>query len=406
MKRWKTGLAVLILTCLLPIIHAAAWTGTVTASSLNMRQSASSDSKVVSTLKKGTNVEVISTKGSWYKIKAGGKTGYAAKKYITKSTSGSSGSSKSSSKTKSASSSGNGTCSVGDQGDSVKAVQKKLKSLGYYSGSIDGDYGNGTKKAVIAFQKANGLKQTGNVNSSTLSKLNGSGKSSSSSSGSSSGKSGDPCAPGDKGAAVKAVQKRLKSLGYYTGSVDGDYGNGTKSAVKAFQKANGLTVNGVANSKTVNKLNSSGAKKASSGSGGGGSSGTGTESLNWFKHPNTIPHHATFKVKDVRTGKVFNVKRWTGANHADCEPASAKDTAIMKSIYGHWSWKRRPILVKYNGHVYAASMNGMPHGTQTIKNNNFNGHFCIHFTGSKTHGSKKVDSEHQNCVKTALKHSW
>ena len=78
----------------------------------------------------------------------------------------------------------------------------------------------------------------------------------------------------------------------------------------------------------------------------------------------------------------------------------------MKSIYGHWSWKRRPVLVKYNGHVYAASMNGMPHGTQTISGNNFDGHFCIHFYGSKTHGSKKVDAMHQNCEAEALKHSW
>ena len=51
-------------------------------------------------------------------------------------------------------------------------------------------------------------------------------------------------------------------------------------------------------------------------------------------------------------------------------------------------------------------MNGMPHGTQTISGNNFDGHFCIHFYGSKTHGSKKVDAMHQNCVAEAMKHSW
>ena len=85
---------------------------------------------------------------------------------------------------------------------------------------------------------------------------------------------------------------------------------------------------------------------------------------------------------------------------------TAINTKIMKSIYGHWSWKRRAILVRYNGHVYAASMNGMPHGTQTITGNNFDGHFCIHFYGSKTHGSKKVDAMHQKCVKEAMKCSW
>ena len=51
-------------------------------------------------------------------------------------------------------------------------MQKRLKSLGYYSGSIDGDYGNGTKTAVKNFQKRNGLKETGKVNSDTLKKLN------------------------------------------------------------------------------------------------------------------------------------------------------------------------------------------------------------------------------------------
>ena len=315
MKKWRTGLAILILGCLIPLVSALGWTGTVNASSLNVRKTNSSKGKVIGVLREGASVEVLSTSGSWYKIKTGKTTGYVSKKYISKSSS---------------------------------------------SGG------------------------------------------SSSSSSDSSGDAGDPCEPGDKGAAVKAVQKKLRSLGYYSGEIDGDYGNGTKKAVKAFQKANGLKANGVANRKTIEKMNS---KSGSSGGGGGGSRYT-TENLNWFKHPNTIPHHATFQVKDVKTGKIFDVKRWTGANHADCEPLTKSDTAIMKSIFGHWSWKRRAILVKYNGHVYAASMNGMPHGTQTIKNNNFNGHFCIHFSGSKTHGSKKVDSAHQSCVKTALKHEW
>ena len=94
---------------------------------------------------------------------------------------------------------------------------------------------------------------------------------------------------------------------------------------------------------------------------------------------------------DCKTGKKFTAKRWSGANHLDAEPLTADDTKVMKAIYGgSWSWTRRAILVKYNGHVYAASMNGMPHEDNTITGNNFDGHFCIHFTGSKTHGTKKV----------------
>ena len=106
-------------------------------------------------------------------------------------------------------------------------------------------------------------------------------------------------------------------------------------------------------------------------------------------------------------GKTFEVVRWSGYNHIDAAPRTAEDTATMKSIYGgEWSWNRRAILILYNGHVYAASMNGMPHGTTTISSNDFDGHFCIHFKNSKTHESDKVDPDHQAAVTTASKATW
>ncbi len=330
MKKWKALLILALIFCLIPCCAALAKTGKVTASSLNIRKSASTDSKVVGTLREGATVTIKDTCGSWYKITAGSKTGYVYKKYIK------------------------------------------------ITDSSNGSSGSGKKDP----------------------KKNNSGGSSTSHQASSDG----TCKYGDKGNAVKKVQKRLKKLGYYSGGIDGDYGNGTKKAVRNFQKRNGLSVTGAVNSKTLKKLNSSSAKKADSSD---SESGNGTEKLNWFNGGSKkIPKGATFKVKDIKTGKVFTVKRWSGANHIDAEPATKSDTKTMKSIYGHWSWKRRAVLVKYNGHVYAASMNGMPHGTQTITGNNFDGHFCIHFSGSKTHGTKKVDDMHQKCVKEALKHSW
>ena len=244
------------------------------------------------------------------------------------------------------------------------------------------------------------------MNSSTLEKLNSSSarKAGSSSSSSSSSSSQGTCQPGDTGDAVRKVQKRLIALGYLSGSADGDYGNMTKKAVKAFQQRNGLNVTGSVNSNTLAKLNSSSAKRAVSDS---SSSSSGTERLNWFNGgSNTIPKGAVFKVKDCRTGKIFTCRRWSGYNHLDAEPNSYSDTQTMLSIVGHWTWRRRPILVKYNGHVYAASMNAMPHGTSTISNNGFDGHFCIHFYKSKTHESGQVDSAHQQCVAEAMGYSW
>ena len=63
------------------------------------------------------------------------------------------------------------TLRVGSSGEEVKTLQTKLKRWGYYTGSIDGVFGSGTKKAVIAFQKKNGLTPAGIVGPATLKAL-------------------------------------------------------------------------------------------------------------------------------------------------------------------------------------------------------------------------------------------
>ena len=55
----------------------------------------------------------------------------------------------------------------GSTGGEVKEVQRRLKKWGYYSGSVDGIFGSGTKKAVISFQKKNGLTADGVVGKAT-----------------------------------------------------------------------------------------------------------------------------------------------------------------------------------------------------------------------------------------------
>ena len=59
----------------------------------------------------------------------------------------------------------------GATGGEVKEVQRRLKLWGYYNGSVDGVFGAGTKKAVIAFQKKNGLTADGVVGKSTYKAL-------------------------------------------------------------------------------------------------------------------------------------------------------------------------------------------------------------------------------------------
>lgn len=63
---------------------------------------------------------------------------------------------------------------------------------------------------------------------------------------------------------VKTVQTKLKKWGYYTGVVDGIYGTKTKTAVRNFQKKNGLTADGIVGTKTAAALGMSLSKSSSS----------------------------------------------------------------------------------------------------------------------------------------------
>ncbi len=123
--------------------------------------------------------------------------------------------------------------------------------------------------------------------------------------------------------------------------------------------------------------------------------GAPIEMLPWEIVNEKLPKYSKFKILDLETGKIFNVQRRAGSRHADVQPLTSKDTKIMKEIYGgKWSWKRRAIIVLYQGQWIAASMNGMPHGAGSLKNN-FPGHFCLFFYGSKTHRTNVSDFPHK-----------
>ena len=289
-----------------------------------------------------------------------------------------------------------GSLRKGATGSAVKDLQTKLKKLGFYNAYVDGSYGDTTVAAVKAFQKKYNLTADGVAGSETLKKLDSAYKNADSNTST----DDDSLRKGATGTAVKTLQTNLKKLGFYTAYVDGSFGATTESAVKAFQKKYGLTADGVAGSATLKKIESAVAS-VSSGK-------ITTEQLDWFNGgKNVIPNGAVFQIKDVSTGLIFSARRQSGGNHMDAEPLTAEDTAILKKINGGtFSWRRRAVLVKYNGHVYAASIYSEPHGTNTILDNNFDGQFCLHFYGSKTHGTDRVDADHQKCVEQAMKATW
>lgn len=207
---------------------------------------------------------------------------------------------------------------------------------------------------------------------------------------------------------VYALQVALDSLNYYTGKLDGDFGAGTQSAVRNFQRAAKLEVDGECGNATWAAL-----KAKLNGSSGTGTTVTGfgtvtsVEKASWDFDNGGIklfPKDTYATVMDIETGKCFQIYRWSGKNHADCVPATAADTKIMCEIVGFpynsnhpnstqlekikadgsngspnytWPdfknafggaknigslWDERAALVNVNGKVYPVGIYGFPHG--------------------------------------------
>lgn len=162
----------------------------------------------------------------------------------------------------------------------------------------------------------------------------------------------------------------------------------------------------------------------------------------WDQMKDIFKIYDTGVIYDIQTGITFAVQRTSGSNHANVETLTRADTEKMrKAVGGKWSWNRRPVVFLFKGKAYAASMNGMPHAgfddlpegaqirwawdtlrrpeeyTKTdyvfpegggtagnmdhIKGNGMDGHFCLHFKGSKIHWSGNTDDRHQKAIQEA-----
>ena len=167
----------------------------------------------------------------------------------------------------------------------VELLQKALVKLGYMTqaqmNTGPGTFGPATETALKNFQKANGLTADGLYGPNTRNKMvelgGTTGAGSTGSSGSLSG-STVPASNLQKGSTnkseVELLQKALVKLGYMTqaqmNTGPGTFGPATETALKNFQKANGLTADGVYGPNTRNKMVSMGATTST-----GGSSSTG-----------------------------------------------------------------------------------------------------------------------------------
>ena len=219
--------------------------------------------------------------------------------------------------------------------------------------------------------------------------------------------------PGMRGQAVSTLQVALRKRGFFHVAANGVYGNATKAAVKKFQASVFLDADGVAGVQTLlllfgpqdalklwNNYRSDMDPQESQQNGP-------VRLVDWFDNMDGfMKRFEPFEVIDVRTGIHWNMQRFGGYSalwHADVEMMTKDDTEAMTEAWGgELNPSRRPVWVKIGDQYYAASLMGFVHNTDTISTNGMDGQVCLHFRGSKIHGSGHIDEAHQACIMEAF----
>lgn len=230
---------------------------------------------------------------------------------------------------------------VGSRGTAVTELQKNLTKLGYDTKGTDGIFGNDTKNAVLSFQRAHNLTADGIVGAGTQSAItkalnyhnNG------------------ILLLGSRGTAVAELQKNLTKLGYDTKGTDGIFGNDTNNAVIAFQRAHGLSPDGMVGNETKKAISEALARANQTPAPEGGTKPSGTSR-------NVILEKYNNKVNEKNAQYVWNELIKAGftkeaaagvMGNLDAENAFKTDWSGDQGSVGIAQWRegRKDNLVKY-----------------------------------------------------------
>lgn len=336
-------------------------TYTVKVSSVKLRKSASSSAKALKTLKKGAKVTIVKDTGSWVRVKSGSTVGYLLEKNLTR-----------------ASSATNGV------------VVKEATGSGLMKSSTKLYAENSTKsKKVSSLKKGAKVTITGTAGSWYQVK-------------STSGKVGFVKQSQVK---KKAEVKQASGSGILKVSAKLYSDNTTlASKVASLKKGAKVTITGTAGDwyQVKSAAGKVGFVKKSQ-----LSKKAAVQKMVWsnYAFSKLMPTRGTATIVDVRTGVRLKIRRVGGYEHADVEPATAADTKKLKKLYGgRWSWDSRAVVLEVKGKRIAAAINGMPHGKEISKTNNFKGQFCLHLYKSVCHGSEKENAYHQRNIEYAYQH--
>lgn len=143
------------------------------------------------------------------------------------------------------------TAAATSRSEQIRMVQQALNRQGYNAGTEDGKLGKGTRAAIRAFQKDQGMKVTGDLSPALVSRLEASAANQPTS-----------LMPPEQALAdggrlqtyVENVQNELRTHGYYTGPATGQINERTRNAIREYQLDAGLQVNGIVSEDLLNNL--------------------------------------------------------------------------------------------------------------------------------------------------------
>ncbi len=336
----------------------------------------------------------------------------------------------------------------GCSGEEVRQLQQALIDLGFLDGKADGVFGNKTENAVRAFQKKNKLTADGLAGEKTRElALNSAAKlknpsatpvpqtvyadppttptigtaatrvpASKANAGLLFGGNYDTIRYGDKGERVKILQNALIDTGFLKGKADGDFGDLTLNAVVAFQQYQKLTADGLAGKKTLEALEKAvknGTKVSTTPVPAATPAPASTpkpadtpsdinarmsipslssvQLMHWFNDVKpSISNGQYLLICDPSTGLNWTLRIMSRGRHCDCEPLTAQDTRTMVTAFGGINtWNQKAVYVKLpDGRWTIGSTHDMPHDSGGIKNNDFNGHLCVHFLRDMSEAQK------------------
>ena len=346
------------------------------------------------------------------------------------------------------------TLQNGSQGDEVTRLQQALIDLGYLSGTADGKFGNKTENALRTFQRTNGLevdglagdktrevlyaKQAAKVGTVVTPAPSSTASPTSENTGTVTGNlfSGNYATMrvGSKGDRVKILQQALIRLKLLSGKADGKYGSKTKKAVISFQKQQKLSADGIAGKKTLMALEKAIRNLAESSKTstvtptptptptpaptatpaptlrtGYAPDGSKIVLLHWFNDiKGTLKSGDHLLIYEPVSGISWTLRVYSRGNHCDSEPLTAQDTENMvKAFGGKNTWTQKGVYVRLPSGVWTiGSTHDMPHMSGSIKDNNFNGHLCVHFLRDMSECKKndpKYGVSNQETIRTLWK---